>query len=88
MCPTGTKFCAVVKANAYGHGIGEVVNVLRKTDVDFFAVSSIYEAIHIAPMTKGQSIFILEAINEIQTCEQIFLCAPGLKRICFKSSIL
>jgi alanine racemase len=51
------------------------VNILRKTDVDFFAVSSIYEAIHIAPMTKGQSIFILEAINEIQPFEQIFLCA-------------
>jgi len=75
LCPAGTKFCAVVKANAYGHGIGEVVNILAKTDVDFFAVSSIYEAIHISPMTKGQSIFILEAINEIQPCEQIFLCA-------------
>ena len=75
LCPQATKFCAVVKANAYGHGIAEVVNILRKTDVDFFAVSSIYEAIHIAPMTKGQSIFILEAINEIQPSEQILLCA-------------
>ncbi len=78
LCPAGSKFCAVVKANAYGHGIGEVVNILRKTDVDFFAVSSIYEAIHIAPMTnKGQSIFILEAVNEIQPSEQIFMCAKS-----------
>lgn len=75
LCSEGTKFCAVVKANAYGHGIGEVVNILSKTEVDFFAVSSIYEAIHISPMTKGQSILILEAINELQPSDQIFLCA-------------
>lgn len=75
LCPKGTKFCAVVKANAYGHGIGEVVGILSETEVDFFAVSSIYEAIHISPMTKGQSIFILEAINELQPSSQIYLCA-------------
>ncbi len=75
LCPESTKFCAVVKANAYGHGIAEVVSILSETEVDFFAVSSVYEAIHISPMTKGQSILILEAINELEPCEQIFLCA-------------
>ena len=27
LCPVKTKFCAVVKANAYGHGISEIVNI-------------------------------------------------------------
>ena len=76
LAPDSTKFCAVVKANAYGHGIGEVVSILsNEAAVDFFAVSSIYEAIHISPMTKGQSIFILEAVNDLQPTDQILLCA-------------
>lgn len=36
LCPADTKMCAVVKANAYGHGIAEVVNILKDADVDFF----------------------------------------------------
>ena len=64
LCPPGTKMCAVVKANAYGHGIAEVVNILKETDVDFFAVSSVFEAIHILSMLKKQKIFILEAIHQ------------------------
>ena len=64
LCPADTKFCAVVKANAYGHGIAEVVNILKKADVDFFAVASIYEAIHIAHMVKSRSILILEPLSQ------------------------
>ncbi len=36
LCPKRTKFCAVVKANAYGHGITEIVNILNTPDVDAF----------------------------------------------------
>ncbi len=74
LCADGTKFCAVVKANAYGHGISESVNIIKKADVDFFAVTSIYEAIHIDRMIDKQSIFILEAINTEQGPDQISLC--------------
>ena len=74
LCPPGTKMCAVVKANAYGHGIEEAVNILKEAEVDFFAVSSVYEAIHISPMVKKQKIFILEAINEYMAPDLITLC--------------
>ena len=75
LCAPETKFCAVVKANAYGHGIEESVNVLKNAGIDFFAVSSIYEAIHIDSIIDDQSIFILEAINSLQGPDQISLCA-------------
>ncbi|HML75656.1 MAG TPA: alanine racemase [Anaerohalosphaeraceae bacterium] len=73
-CPARTRFCAVVKANAYGHGIGEVVGILNNY-VDAFAVATFYEALHIEPMTGGKPILILEPVNPAYTPEQIKLCA-------------
>ena len=39
------KFTAVIKANAYGHGIVEVAKCLEKEKVDFFAVALMEEGI-------------------------------------------
>lgn len=39
------RFCAVVKANAYGHGLKEVVGIARNVQVDMFAVDSIDDAL-------------------------------------------
>lgn len=75
LCPASTKFCAVVKANAYGHGIGEIVNILIQDGVDAFAVATLYEALHIAPMIQKQSVMILEPLNPSQSVEEIQLCA-------------
>ena len=76
LCPKKTQFCAVVKANAYGHGISETVNILnRGNDVDMFAVATFYEALHIAPMIQSQSILILEPLNPSQSVEEIQVCA-------------
>jgi len=75
LCKPKTKFCAVVKANAYGHGITETVNILKKAEVDFFAVASIYEAIHILDLIKKQSILILEPINSTYSPDQVMICA-------------
>jgi len=75
LCAPGTKFCAVVKANAYGHGITEIVNVLRNGAADFFAVASIYEAIHIATLVKGIPILIFEPVHPSQGADQIAACA-------------
>ncbi len=77
LCQPDTKFCAVVKANAYGHGITEVVNILKNADVDFFAVASIYEAIHIAHMAKNQSILILEPLAPNAPPDHISLCTKN-----------
>jgi len=73
LCKPETKFCAVVKANAYGHGMSEIVTVLQDAPVDFFAVASVFEALHIAPLTSGQPILILEPIHVGQPPLQI-LC--------------
>jgi alanine racemase len=73
-CPARTKFCAAVKANAYGHGISEIVGILKHV-VDAFAVATFYEAIHIEPMAGGKPILILEPVNPAYTPEQITLCA-------------
>ena len=75
LCPETTRFCAVIKANAYGHGISEIVNILNKDGVDMFAVATFYEALHIAAMAQQQSIFILEPVNPSQSVEEIQVCA-------------
>jgi alanine racemase len=75
LCPETTRFCAVVKANAYGHGISEIVNILNQDGVDMFAVATFYEALHIAAMAQQQSIFILEPVNPSQSVEEIQVCA-------------
>jgi len=74
LCPAGTKFCAVVKANAYGHGISEIVNILNK-QADAFAVATFYEAVHIAPLAGGKPILILEPLNASQPAAHITICA-------------
>lgn len=37
----GARFCAVVKANAYGHGLRETAQILARNGVDAFAVDSL-----------------------------------------------
>lgn len=40
----GTRFCAVVKANAYGHGLEAVSRIASRAGVDAFAVDSVDDA--------------------------------------------
>ncbi len=54
-----TKVCAVVKANAYGHGINIVAPLLQKAGTDFFAVSNIEEAIELREIGITKPILIL-----------------------------
>ncbi len=54
---TGNKLCAVVKANAYGHGAEEVVNALEPI-TDCFAVALIEEGISIRTVACGKDILI------------------------------
>jgi len=75
LCPAKTRFCAVVKANAYGHGISEIVNILNQGAVDMFAVATFYEALHITAITQQKPVFILEPLNPSQSVEEIQVCA-------------
>ena len=51
------KIMGVVKANAYGHGAGIYLDVLREKGVRNFAVSNVYEALDLR--TKGEDFDIL-----------------------------
>lgn len=54
---TEKSVCAVVKANAYGHGAEEIVNALEGA-VDCFAVALIEEAVTIRTAACGKKILI------------------------------
>lgn len=74
LCRPNVKFCAVIKANAYGHGIREVATVLRDADVDFFGVVSVYEAFYIAQLVKKQKILVFEPLHIDQDNDVLFQC--------------
>lgn len=44
---TQTPIMPVIKANAYGHGIIEIANILRKLDVQYLGVATLGEAIQL-----------------------------------------
>lgn len=62
------KFCAVVKANAYGHKISNIVPII-KDYVDFFAVANFEEATEVLKYTS-KPILILCSIDKekIEEC--------------------
>src|SRR3989344_8572732 len=55
----GTTLMAVVKANAYGHGLKEVVSVLKKEAGIMFGVDSLEEALAVKPVAPKNEIMIL-----------------------------
>lgn len=54
-----TKVCAVVKANAYGHGADIAAPILQKAGADFFAVSNVEEALELREHGISKPILIL-----------------------------
>ena len=55
----GTKVCAVVKADAYGHGMVPIAKALAEEGVDFFAVATVLEAIELRRALPKSDILIL-----------------------------
>jgi alanine racemase len=55
----GVEFCAVIKANAYGHGLREVARVATRAQVKTFAVDSLDEALAVRVQEPACTIFIL-----------------------------
>ncbi|MEK7452018.1 MAG: alanine racemase [Patescibacteria group bacterium] len=56
---TGAIFCAVLKANAYGHGLKEVARIARRVGVDAFAVDSIEEALILRDLFPTSLLIVL-----------------------------
>lgn len=61
----GTRFSMVVKANAYGHGIEELLPMAEDCGVDHFSVFSVAEAVRVQEATCSKSeIMIMGFIDD------------------------
>lgn len=60
--PSGVRYISVVKADAYGHGMPQMVRRLMQSGVDYFAVANVQEAADIRHMGMGWPILILSAL--------------------------
>lgn len=60
--PPEVRYVAVVKADAYGHGVPHMVRRLMQSGVDCFAVANVAEAAEIRHMGSGWPILILSPV--------------------------
>lgn len=60
--PPNTKFCAVVKCNAYGHGVTQVCSAICDL-VDCFAVANNREAVQIKRKFPDKNVLVLGGIS-------------------------
>ena len=60
----GTKLCAVVKADAYGHGATEVAQTALTAGASFLAVALLQEAVELRDAGIKAPILILGALQE------------------------
>ena len=73
------RFVAVVKADAYGHGLSQTVTRLMQTGVDAFAVANLEEATQVQEIGTGWPILILSAIlPEEDYALQEISCIPAV----------
>lgn len=78
------KICAMVKANAYGHGLKNVVLTLRNF-VDFFGVSNTEEALEVRQYSYKSKVLLCGEANKEKLknliCSDISLTVFSLKNI-------
>lgn len=60
--PAGVRYISVVKADAYGHGMPQMVRRVMQSGVDCLAVANVHEAADIRHMGMGWPILILSPI--------------------------
>lgn len=60
--PPRIRYVAVVKADAYGHGMTQTVSRLMQSGVDCFAVANLQEALQIQEIGSGWSILLLSPV--------------------------
>ena len=76
----GTRVIAVVKANAYGHGMAQVLPALARVGCDFFAVATPDEALEARRLCKDADVLVLGytppacavALAEAQITQTVF----------------
>ncbi len=60
--PAHLSYIAVVKANAYGHGLAPVVTRLMRAEADAFAVANLEEAARLREVGTGWPILVLSVL--------------------------
>ncbi|MBC9868275.1 MAG: alanine racemase [Opitutae bacterium] len=60
--PGHIRYVAVVKADAYGHGLAQTAARLMQSGADMFAVANVREAVAIREMGSGWPILVLSAV--------------------------
>ena len=81
----GTRVIAVVKANAYGHGMAQVLPALARVGCDFFAVATPDEALEARRLCKDADVLVLGytppacavALAEANITQTVFSAAYG-----------
>lgn len=69
--PRGTAILAVVKANAYGHGVDFVAHEAAKAGVSWFGVANLTEAIALRKSGLRQPILLLSAVLPDEMAETV-----------------
>ena len=69
--PEKMRYLAVVKADAYGHGMPQIVSRLMQSGVDALAVANVKEALDIRHMGTGWPILILSPVLPEEAIELI-----------------
>ncbi len=67
----GVKFCAVVKADAYGHGLEQVANAIY-TECDYYAVAIVQEGIRLRQSGIDKDILVLTSAFSCDLNDAIF----------------
>ena len=60
--PPGVRYIAVVKADAYGHGVNHTVSRLLQCGVENFCVSNVREGAEVRELGRGTGILVLGAV--------------------------
>lgn len=79
------KICAMVKANAYGHGLEEIVSLLSQ-EIDYFGVANVEEAIRVR-RCSDKPILIVGKPQNLRLCKDYNLEFMVDNEIDLKSAI-
>jgi alanine racemase len=69
--PSRTEFSVVVKANAYGHGIGEISRLAMKHGADSLCVHTLDEALFLRGLGVTQDILIMGPVPRLRLREVV-----------------
>ena len=67
-CFKSKKICAMVKSNAYGHGLREIVKLIEN-DVDYFGVAHIEEGVEVRKISD-KPILVCSKISDFKKCKK------------------